>query len=255
MKKTFFAMAVAIAMMITGSAQAEGIESVVDSCCSCGGNWSVGAEIPFLRFHAEGGVSNAAADETDFDSSFRGTVAYTRCDGLGLRLRYWTMDQQSNTAGVFDVDTYTLDIEAFQAYQLDCSTTVELSAGLRYNDYEMNAAAGAAAAGLLAPVDFDGYGMIVGARVDRDLCWATAYTSYRFAILMDDVNVNNVALIDHKVGHHELQSGLAKTYCMGCYDLTVNAGVELSNWAGYAGARAQGAVGWGGYVIGATLNF
>src|SRR6185295_15425310 len=69
------------------------------------------------------------------------TAGWVRDDGLGVRGRYWQFDQVAAAVGPDEVgtdvavDTYTIDVEVFDTFCLNCDWDLEVAAGLRYVDF------------------------------------------------------------------------------------------------------------------------
>ena len=217
----------------------------VDPCC-CSGGYYFEAEATFFRFHEADGVVRGAPGtfdgEFDFDAAPRLTLGYVNCDGMGARIRYWSHDADAtfnNAAGAplfsLDVDTTNLDFEVFQEICLDCCTTLEVSAGIRVNDFEWQHLDAAGA--LVRSEQFDGFGGMIAVEVRRDLgnCWG-AYARLREIILMDDREIDTdgdgvVDLIaqDVTLPVTEIAFGLDYTSC----NWSAHAGVEWQNWGNY----------------------
>ncbi len=237
------------------------VPAPVDDWCSdcCGGgsgSISATAEILFLRLHVAGGVGSTSSDEFDFDATPRLTLGYTSCDGLGVRARYWDYDED-NFGGIEEtaIDTYTLDFEVFQAIDVGCHTRVEFSGGIRHLDYFMDSDLNNE-----NPISFDGNGLVVGLRVERDVCCTTLYGQTRFSVIMGDIFVDDTLGIDHKLDQVEIEFGAARSLCLGSYHVTVNAGVQYSNWTQLADndltfGSYTNDVGWAGFILGGTVTY
>jgi hypothetical protein len=110
---------------------------ICDDCCGCGGGWFVDVEANLMRFSREGGDKLGRAFNHEITP--RVTVGYVGPSGLGIRARYWDFAHTSKESmySYLNVDTFNLDLELFRRCELCCSTTVEWSAGVRYNDYKI----------------------------------------------------------------------------------------------------------------------
>ena len=99
-------------------------------------------EATFFRYHRADGmlVQGVPGDvvEYGFQASPRLTIGYGAADGLGVRARWWQYDHEERSSGGndFSVDTYNIDFEVFQEICLNYCTTLELFAGIRYNEFE-----------------------------------------------------------------------------------------------------------------------
>ena len=116
-----------------------------------GGGIVFQAEALFFKYHRADGVragsySNVPPDFTDdvnFDpeATPRLTLGYVFDNGLGFRGRWWKYDHQGAavfpaTGVAMNVDTYTLDLEVFENFELNDCWTAEISGGVRYNEFD-----------------------------------------------------------------------------------------------------------------------
>jgi hypothetical protein len=249
-----------------------------EPCCHPSGLWA-SAELLWFRYHrADGvrvGVDGLDPEEFDFEPTLRLTAGWVRDDGLGVRLRYWEFDHNSNNDGDDErlfVDTYTFDFELFDTFCLNRNWDLEIAAGIRYNEFSevmfdpqgpdvrLNA--------------FQGFGVLAGAELRR--CIGTSgvvWVRARASILMDDKdifnneNANNPQqerLLDATVGMTELAFGYdyVMPMCNGSYAF---AGVqaEWQNWYNYTSSFENTAndedfggpsdVGFGGFGVRAGI--
>ena len=233
-----------------------------DDCCP-GCSYIAGIDATFMRYHRSDGVGN----EFDFDFAPRVTLGYVACDGLGIRVRYWDMEADNNNGA--SIDTFTLDTELFQEYDLGCYTSLEVSAGIRYNEWTEE--------GLRNTDTFTGFGGIVGIEVTRSVAvGGSLYARLRQSIMMDDFsssgwwtdNDNGSSRLDTTRNITEIGLGWQTSCCL-CdgAELTVHVGVEWQNWANYAESHTIGVsgvdydgvstedAGFGGFVIGGSYQY
>lgn len=167
-------------------------------CCEPGGGFVGTLEATFFRYHRADGVnfgSDAGEDvEFGFEISPRITLGYAGSDGFGTRLRWWRYEERGepidDNDGFICVDTYTLDWELFDTIHIDCNWSVEISGGLRVNEFEE----------VLRESDeedtrendFNGFGGLFGLEVKRCLAEGLfVFARLRGSILMDDKRVYN----------------------------------------------------------------
>lgn len=243
-----------------------------NACCDTGcGSWVADLEATFLRYHRNDDLNTD--NIFGFEISPRLSVGYVGSDGLGARIRWW--DYSHNNTGTLnnvanrtlDVDTFNLDFELFESVQLSCCTSVELSAGIRYNDF----AETITTAGAVTQVDsFSGYGGLFGLKAKRDVSLGgNVYARWNTAIMMSD-HTNSRAAAGTRTNFDVVQTqtelGLGYEYatCLSTGGvLTLRAGVEWSHWTDYTtdlGGTAQNRlgnedVGFGGFVLGVGLNY
>ena len=231
-----------------------------DCCCAQGGLFVI-AEATFFRFHDAGGVEDGAGDdgEFDFEASPRITLGYANCNGRGVRVRYWDYDHdtRSDDGGLIDVDTYNVDFELFQVLSLPCRTTLDMSVGIRYNDFFHFFEDGVLGQ---EQHSFDGIGgmFALAGRVDLN-CNLSAYARFREVIMMDDAQFDTLGGLENDVTRPipELGFGLLYRSC----NLVAHAGVEWQNWGNYTSnglVNLDGEphdIGFAGFVVGAGLNY
>lgn len=222
-----------------------------DVCSSC---WTADIEATFLRFHRADGYNTD--NVFGFEISPRVSVAYHGADGLGFRVRWWDYNHANNDGAVrHSVDTYNIDLELFEEVELTCNTRVEVSGGLRYNDFShVGSVAGA------ETDSFSAFGGMIGIKARRDTCNGTLYVGLREVIMMSDWSDNGANRFDVTRSVTEIASGFETTRCMSNGTLlTLNVGVELQQWANYIEGRTDDGepvdIGFGGFVLGASLNF
>lgn len=274
------------------------------SCCEscCTGSLFANVEATFFRYHRADGVRTGDAVNPNFITEFgfelapRVTVGYVGCDGLGVSLRWWDYNHNNPAANAANqgvgVDTYTIDFEVFENIQLSCATSMQVSFGIRYNDFEETIVDTdtlrniITAWGGIGAVEFRrqlGAGLLSGC---NDCCGGNngaVYGRLRGGILMSDRQVNDLTsatfprvydMHDVVVGVAEIAFGYEVSQCLSTGQvLTLRAGVEWQMWLDYvegldvvlpAAAAAQQAsnafegptsIGFGGFVVGAGLSF
>jgi hypothetical protein len=228
----------------------------VNTHCCCKGGWLFDFEATFLKFHREDDFNDANEDDVyGLEFSPRFTVGIVGANCLGFRIRYWEWDHAD---GNVDVDTYNVDFELFTVTELSCRTTVEWSAGIRYNDYDfLDAQVGAVDA-----ESFSGFGGLFGIRVSHALNDNLGvYGRALWAILMDDggdiqgdivgVGSNQFETVRQ---HQEVGFGVQYATCLNSGSvLAARVGLEWSDWTSYEDGDES--VGFGGVVFGIGLNY
>ena len=249
------------------------------SCYNCDALFG-SAELTFFRYHRADGVrvgTSPANDEVefDFDVAPRVTVGYKGDDGLVLRTRWWNYDHDasrdeygSNGSGEFlDVDTFTLDFEVADVVCLSDCWTLELSGGIRYNEFDETFVDNNGYE--TRHVSFQGAGGVAGVQANRRVCTGhMVFSRIRGAILMDDKLIqgtyyeteNEAILRDTTQGMMELALGYEAHWCIGC-DTTVFArgAGEWQNWYNYSNSfgdlgsnnfsNSPSDVGFGGFTF------
>jgi hypothetical protein len=221
-----------------------------ESCCHSGGYWAMG-ELLWFKYHRADGArvgTGEVGDDADaeFEMTPRLTVGYVRCDGLGVRARYWQFDHAidvvENAGSALVVDTYTFDFEVFDTFCLNPSWDLELAAGIRYTDF-LEVMADIPGDNDIRFNEFTGFGGVVSAELRR--CIGTSGNIWfrtRSAILMDDKTILNdpgqgqfVQLVDVTVGMTEIAFGydyVMPICCGGYYFAGIQA--EWQNWYNFS---------------------
>jgi hypothetical protein len=253
-------------------------DACYDPCCGSGtGGVVADAEVMFLRYFQEGGVTDAGGQAAEFDYKIapRFEVGYVAPGGLGIRSRYWMYEHSTRSldADLVALDTYYVDVECFEEYCLTRYTTVEVFLGVRYAEF------GQASTDLQTNSLFlgrvDGFGATLGAEANRALRVGNLYARGRFSVLMCDADMWDVDLRtgavaalsadDHTATQTELALGYEVSRSLGSWGLaTARIGGEWQNWANVAIAdTAFGGVGnddvfedagFAGFVVGLGLE-
>jgi len=184
------------------------------------------------------------------------TVGYVGPGGLGIRFRYFDYSHNAgvdlNALGVGDrnllVDTYNMDVEFFEKIDVGCLTSIEWSAGVRYNDFKYRDI------DVIDPgvVDafreqFSGWGLTFGLQVDRCLGPGNIYARARWAILQDENSTKendfgdpatiafgnpDVAIDDVRM-QTEIALGYEVSRCTNFGIVTARIGYEIQFWDSY----------------------
>ena len=234
-------------------------------------------ENTFFRYHRADGVRVGVAEpdeqvEFDFEYAPRITLGFVGPRGLGLRFRYWDYDHlqwaREGVSNTFlDVNTYNFDTEFFEEIELNCCTSLELSAGIRYNDFDEHLVDGGV---VNMNTSFSGWGGMLGAQVNRSLGRGALFARGRTAILMSDARVLDgvgdlVHLLDSTQGMTEIALGYEVSACLGRATVTTSIAGEWQNWNNFSSnfsaginetnAAGRSDVGFGGIVISTAVEF
>lgn len=274
-----------------------------EPCCSTADFPTSGlfgeTEVVFLRYHRADGnrtgnyslVPVIDTDDVDFDyqAAPRLTLGYRFASGIGFRARYFDYDADA-PAVFFDtvqasmnVDTYTVDMELFDTFRIGKKWSIELSGGVRYNEYKETMENFLPVAPIRENI-FRGFGGVLGAEAQRSFGdFTSLYLRGRGSILTGDKEVNNgldgqpaeaVILTDTMNSVTELGAGLRYTRKVfnGHMLLNLSAGYEWQLWQNYSSAFSTitstpnfvatapsfggpADVGLHGFVLGAGLSF
>jgi len=270
----------------TGGCASGGCDTGYSGCDSCGGSLCscdqsslyFQYENTFFRYHRADGMRVGANEpgeqvESDFEYAPRITLGYVGPSGLGLRVRYWEYDHDnpafnnSPPGQYLDVNTYNFDTEIFEEIAVNGCTSLELSAGIRYNDFDETLVDSGV---VNMNTTFAGWGGMLGLQVNRNVCRGALFARGRVAILMDDAQVidddnGGVNLLDSTQGMSEIALGYRITTCVGRATLTSSIAGEWQNWYNYSSnfssgvidtnAAGRGDVGFGGIVLSTTVQF
>lgn len=216
----------------------------------CGPVFFGEAEALFAHYYRTDGVrvgvnTTAAADERvefDFNISPRVTLGAVAAGGLGFRGQWWEYAHVEDanvpaTGGTppeqrFAVDAYTVDLEFFEAFDLNSNWTVELSGGARHTGFEETMFDN----NLLRYNTFFGIGPVVGLEGRRRFLNGQLYGRLQAATLFGDRNRENaeddpVELQDSLHTQLEIACGYRAQRPLGKRaTLTWWAGFESMNW-------------------------
>ena len=115
---------------------------------------------------------------------------------MGLRTRWWTYDHEigRKSNDIFAVDTYTVDLELFESFNINDCWALEVSGGLRYNKFDEVISDGQVTNGSYTyyrEASFSGVGAIVGGELSRKISYGRLFSRIRLAMLADDKSIYN----------------------------------------------------------------
>ncbi len=253
-----FARTLALCLVLGAtSAFAQGLEGVTFE-----------AEALFFKYlRADGnrvGIDpDGGTDDVEFShyATPRLTLGWVSAGGLGIRARYFKYDQSDQslatggaaaTADLLRVDTYTIDLEFFERMRLNRNWDIELSGGVRYNEFleqQFDASNTIINNASLRIQDFDGWGIIGGFQANRAVIAGSVYGRVRGALLTGDtVWQNETAATAFETGTSRDTIKAVTEFAIG-YEInrdtqfgifTMRAGYEYQLWANYSGASAHG---------------
>ena len=227
--------------------------SCADSCCDAGlpsacdcnsNGWLVDTEILYFQYLKADGVrtgtdSGSEDIDGDYEISPRITLGYETCSGMGLRTRWWMYDHEigRNSSDVFAVDTYTVDLELFESFNINDCWALEASGGLRYNNFDEVVNDG----GINRRASFSGVGAIVGGELSRKISCGRLFSRIRLAMLADDKSILNTdsnddpprlgstqGMVEVALGHEH-----RRTLSNGS-QLVIRGFAEWQNWYNYS---------------------
>lgn len=206
-----------------------------DTCC-CGG-WYAGAEVVYLKDHANDGY-NAEHHEV----GYRLYGGYERCDGLGIAMRYFDYDNGSDPE--YGNELSYIDLELTTNLEI-CSTQILLSGGYRHADVKLQ----------------DNYanwnnlnGVTFGVRVQREI-WCDISV---FGWLQESFLYGTDEYSDEENGHinwQEAQLGLQYNTCWAGRHAWLRGGVEAHDFAASFDSYYYDSPGEFGYFLGGGVNY
>jgi len=220
-----------------------------DGCEWCEQSWIFEAEATFLRYHRADGLRIGDDAPTEnvgpnrFNAAPRATLAYITPGGLGLRSRWWSFDHQlaavEGLPSRLDVDTYNIDLELFEQFQLNDAWDFDVSAGMRYNSFDEKQLdlVGETES---RSVSFDGCGVLLGVEAKRYIYCGALFARARASLLMDDQTRVNVGtgtevLSDVSVAQTEFALGYEFTRMLDCGStFYLRTGGEYQSWSNYS---------------------
>lgn len=256
--------------------------------------WSTicNVELTFLRFGLEGGVVDNAGEAGTFGISLspRLELGRQRDDGVGTRVRYWTYNQSTVTVDNPDIEeasgqtisanTFVMDGEFVQDIDLNNLTSLEVAAGVRYLEFDLDLGTHAVANDIRYKSHFDGLGITFGTVLRRQARYGNLYAKARGSLLMDDIELSGKSIVDpasdskvvgndHPVTQIELGIGYEKArYFDNGAVLRVRVGLESQQWLSVAARKSEGAgvplratpdngtdAAFAGFLVGGELSY
>ncbi len=231
-------------------------DSYCDPCCDGNVGWGLfsEAELLFFRYHrADGvrvGLNAGESGDFDFDPAFRVSLGTIAPNGIGFRTRYFQYDHSEDIGdGVIGVDTYTIDFELFEAFELNENWALEISGGVRYAHFNETIVDSNEVLGTDLRINsFNGAGLVTGLEARRAVGFGLLYARTRLAVVQDDKHVVNTIgpipvtdnrLVDTTAGMIELAVGGEVNYELANGSvLFARTGVEWQNWWNFSSAYA-----------------
>lgn len=143
------------------------------------------------------------------------------------------------------VETYNLDFEVFETFNLSCNWAVELSGGLRYNDFTESMINSGGVED--RQISVDGWGLMTGAEARRKVWLGSAYGRIRGAVMLTDKHLynelsgggitQNIVLNDVTAGMLELGIGYELDHMLANGSVVFGRiGLEYQYWWDYSNA-------------------
>jgi hypothetical protein len=216
----------------------------------CVGRSYVELEATYFRYHRADGLrvgSDALADDINpgrFFAAPRFTVGYISAGGLGIRGRFWHFNQVLNpnegAPSALAVDTYNVDLELFERFNVNGPWDFEVFGGVRYNSFDENMDDMVGGENEHRRVGFQGFGLIGGMEARRQMQRGAIYGRARFGILMDDKSLINSGsgtqqLFDTALGVTEIAMGYewSRPTARGSW-VWARFGVEYQQWQNFS---------------------
>jgi hypothetical protein len=235
-----------------------------NGCCNYGGTkLFADIDLMFLRvtsadgLHDAGGFGGANALDWDYSFSPRVALGSLDCDGSGTRIRWWHYDDSESSANgtTADLDFFTIDAEVFQQFKIGCHSKLEVSAGVRYMDYDYFRGAND-----LYTYD-NAFGGILGIELNHCTGPGQIYARGRYAAMVSSGILQGNGEIDRMSRNQsELALGYEVNRCIGSGMIaTVGLGYEWHNWANFVGTNNTDDIltdiGLDGFAINFGLNW
>lgn len=220
-----------------------------DGCDACCGTWGLVGEAEFLMFkynRADGvriGLGAAESGSFGYEPAYRLTLGLVGPGGFGVRTRYFEFEQFEGIEDVadgdgLDVNTYTIDVEAFEGFQVSENWDLEASGGIRYVGFE-ETMIDVASDDLRFNNIYAG-GVVAGLEARRALARGLFYARTRVAVVEGNKDILNIddgvveqaiELDDVTAGMLEIAIGFEVNREMASGNLLfARAAIEYQNW-------------------------
>ncbi|MCA9267572.1 MAG: hypothetical protein KDA41_03845 [Planctomycetales bacterium] len=206
-------------------------------------------ELLLLRLLEADGVDDDFTNGIDrfgFNAVPRITLGAVTCTGWQFRARYFQFDHSATIEALpYSVDTYNIDFEVARAFCVGCDGVIELSGGVRYNEYEHFEY------GNTEPDQtFTGFGLLLGVEGRFACGGGQLYGRCRHAILAgDDVDPNSLDQYGDTVkSQTEMGVGFETTCCGARATWRLRAGFEYQHWVNFEDESED--IGFAGFLLG-----
>ncbi len=218
----------------------------VDTCSN-----GIVADFELLLMNATRSDGFSRAGIFDYTAAPRFRVGYESALGAGARIQYFAFDRavaNGHNGALSSIDVFNIDAEIYKQLDLGEAASVEVSGGIRYNDYSDQNVADAG-----QQTAFSGFGGYVGVQAWHDIGFNfRGYARGKWAILSGDGNDNGTVEFDVNRTHQEIAVGVERCVEVRNVVATLQAGYEWQDWDQYQD-NTDGSVGFNGFVLG--VNF
>ena len=201
-----------------------------------------------LKPHLSDGFTRP--DTFQLETSVRIRLAYETNEGVGLRGEFWQFEHAESDGLNGDpssIDTYNVDLGLYKKLRLGRGSRIELSGGVRYNDYrDLNVTND-------DPTSFGGVGGYFGLHAAQELGFKfQGYARMKWAMLYDGLQQQIDLDFDTTRRQQEMALGIGRCARIGNCLANLRVGYEMLNLQQYENSN-EGDVGFSGLCLGITL--
>lgn len=208
------------------------------------------AELLFLEANRSDGANS---DFSDYEAGSRFELAYETAEAVGIRFQAFEFSNNyavGQNGAPSAIDTYNLDLEIYRRLNLARGFELEVSGGLRYNDFEDLNFGDAG-----QTTQFSGVGGVLGLEATQQIGFGLqGYVRGEWAFITDQSNDNGATGFDTNRTQQELGLGLARDFCLRGIQTTAHAGLEWQDWGGYQD-DSDGSLGLQGFAMGLDMAY
>lgn len=203
-----------------------------------------------LKPHLSDGFTRP--DTFQLETSVRIRLAYETNEGVGLRGEFWQFEHAESDGlaeSPSSIDTYNVDLGLYKGLRLGRGSRIELSGGVRYNDYrDMNVTDED------DPTSFGGVGGYFGLHAAQELGFKfQGYARMKWAMLYDAQERDDLDLaFDTTRRQQEMALGIERCARIGNCLANLRVGYEMLNLQQYEDG-SEGDLGFSGLCLGITL--
>lgn len=253
-KSIYYILTLSVICSCAQVSRAQAVELISSDGVDCEKSKFVGDfDFLLLKPHTSDGFKRP--DVFPLESSARIRLAYETNEGSGLRGEFWQYEHAESEGldgSPTSIDTYNVDLGLYKKLRIGRATGLELSSGVRYNDFQdFNLVEDGES------TSFGGVGGYFGLHTTQNFGFkCRGYARIKWAMLYDaerSEQDGEVRRFDVTRRQQELAFGLEREGRIGNYLASLRVGYEMLNLQQYEDGD-EGDVGFSGLCLGVTFT-